>query len=206
MELPSEVSNKTVALTVVILLIFLFFIYRGYVNSRQALQIMETQVPNITRVAFETAVFAPTQASIDAILKRVTGFTAASEVEKFKKGFDSHLWIGVAIRNRGLKNASEVSTRIRLSTPIMAIQGFNSTVYARLETKEGGLGKENALLKWTYIEPRSTSVIFLGVQPKDFKATPPYSKKDMQLWSRDFKVYFDLAEVNSKEGASDFAY
>lgn len=123
-------------------LILLFFLYHAYTNSRQALEILETQVPNITRVAFETEVFAPTQGNLDPVLKRFTGFATASEIEKFKKEFDSYLRIGTAIRNRGLKNAPDVSARIRLSTPIMAVRGFNSTVYARLETKEGGVGKD----------------------------------------------------------------
>jgi hypothetical protein len=206
MELPTEISNKKVVLAIAISLILLFFLYRAYVNSRQALQILETQVPNITRVAFETEVFALTQGNLDAVLKRFTGFAAASDVEKYKKEFDSYLWMGVAIRNRGLKNAAEVSARIRLSTPIKAIQGFNSTVYARLETQEGGIGKPDALLRWTYLEPRSTSLILLGVQPEDFNAKPPYSNKEMQIWSRDYKVYFELAEISSKEGAFDFAY
>jgi hypothetical protein len=206
MELPTEVSNKTVAVTAVILLLVLFFLYRAYVNSRQALQIVEAQVPNITRVAFETEVFAPTQGNLDAVLKRFTGFASASEVDKFKSEFDSNLWIGVAVRNRGLKNAADVSARVRLVTPIVAVRGFNSTVYSRLETKEGGIGKPDALFQWSYLEPRSTSLILLGVQPEKIDAEPPYSREDMALWSRDFKIYFESAEISSKEGAFDFAY
>jgi hypothetical protein len=52
MELPKDISGKAIAVIAAGLLLITFFAYRGYVNSRQALQILELQVPNITRVAF----------------------------------------------------------------------------------------------------------------------------------------------------------
>jgi hypothetical protein len=61
-------------------------------------------------------------------------------------------------------------------------------------------------VNWNYIEPAITAVIFVGVQPKDFAGKAPYSKKDMRAWSRDFRLYFELAEVKSKEGAVAYAY
>ncbi len=206
MEIPREITNKTATWMVFALVILLFFLYRAYSNSRQALEILETQVPNITRVAFETEVFTPTLGNIDAVLQRMTPFGASSELEKFKKEMDSNLWIGVSIRNRGLKTATDVSTRVRLTTPVTAIYGFNATTYARLETKEGGVGKAEALLNWTYLEPRNVALIFLGVRPEDFHGKSPYSKQDMQMWSKDFKAYFEFVEVKSKEGAFDYVY
>jgi hypothetical protein len=44
------------------------------------------------------------------------------------------------------------------------------------------------------------------VQPKDFEGKAPYSKKDMRIWSRDFRLYFELAEVKSQEGSVAYAY
>ena len=60
MELPKDISGKAAAVIAAVLLLITFFAYRGYVNSRQALQILDLQVPNITRVAFDTQVFALT--------------------------------------------------------------------------------------------------------------------------------------------------
>lgn len=186
--------------------IFLFFLYRAHVYSRESLRILGEQVPHVTRITFKTAVFALTPGKLSAVLKRITGSDKPAEIEKFKKGFDSNLWLGILIRNRGFKAASDVSTQVRLTTPIRAITGFSSTIYAGLETKEGGVGKEEVLMEWNYIEPRSAAVIFLGVQPRDFKAKPPYSDEDMRLWSRDFRTSFELVEIKSKEGALDYVY
>ena len=210
MEIPKEISGKTTAWIVIGLLLILFFGYRAYVNSRQALQILEIQVPNITRVAFDTQVFALTSANLEPVLTRVTGQFAGTEgkgeMETFKKEFKSHLWIAVMTRNKGFQPATDVLTRVQLTTPITALQGFSSTGYARMEVKEGGKGKEVASVNWNYIEPTVTAVTLIGVQPKDFGGKPPYSKKEMQIWSRDFRLYFELAEVKSKEGAIDYAY
>ena len=210
MEIPKVISGKTTAWIVIGLVLVLFFGYRAYVNSRQALQILEIQVPNITRVAFDTQVVALTPANLEPILTRVAGQFAGTEgkgeMEKFKKEFASHLWIAVMTRNKGLQSATEVMTRVQLTTPITTLQGFSSTGYARMEVKEGGKGKEMASLNWSYIEPGITAVTLIGVQPKDFGGKPPYSKKEMGLWSRDFRLYFELAEVKSKEGVIDYAY
>jgi hypothetical protein len=210
MELPKDLSGKATAVIVAGLLLVVFFAYRGYVNSRRALQILEIQVPNITRVAFETQVVALTPANLEPILARVaeqfTGGESADELEKFKKAFASHLWIAVITRNRGLQPATDVLTRVQLITPITALQGFSSTSYARMEVKEGGIGKETASVNWNYIEPTVIALTLVGVQPKDFEGKPPYSNRDMRIWSRDFKFYFELAEVKSKEGAIDYAY
>jgi hypothetical protein len=75
-----------------------------------------------------------------------------------------------------------------------------------MEVKEGGIGKEMASVNWNYIEPAITAVTLIGVQPKDFESKAPYSKKDMRIWSRDFRLYFELAEVKSEEGAVACAY
>ncbi len=210
MELPKDISGKATAVIVAGLLVITFFAYRGYVNSRQALQILEIQVPNITRVAFDTQVFALTPANLEPVLTSVTGQFGGSdskgEMEKFKKEFASHLWIAVMTRNKGLQPATEVLTRVQLTTPITALQGYSSTGYASMEVKEGGKGKEMASVNWNYIEPAITAVTLIGVQPKDFAGKAPYSKKDMRLWSRDFRLYFELAEVHSKEGAIAYAY
>jgi hypothetical protein len=61
-------------------------------------------------------------------------------------------------------------------------------------------------VNWNYIEPAITAVTLIGVQPNDFGGKPPYSKKDMRTWSRDFRLYFELAQVKSKEGAVAYAY
>ncbi|MEK7228625.1 MAG: hypothetical protein AAB154_01145, partial [Candidatus Binatota bacterium] len=127
-------------------------------------------------------------------------------IEKLKKEFGSHLWIAVMTRNKGLQSATDVLTRFQLATPITALQGYSSTGYASMEVKEGGKGKEMASVNWNYIEPAITAVTLIGVQPKDFAGKPPYSKKDMSIWSRDFRLYFELAEVKSKEGAIAYAY
>jgi len=210
MEIPKVISGKTAAWVVIGLLVILFFGYRAYVNSRQALQILEIQVPNITRVAFDTQVFALTSANLEPVLARVAGQYAGSEskgeMEKLKKEFESHLWIAVMIRNKGFQPATDVLTRVQLTTPITALQGFSSTGYARMEVKEGGKGKEMASVNWNNIEPTITAVTLIGLQPKDFGGKPPYSKKEMRIWSRDFRLYFELAEVKSKEGAIDYAY
>lgn len=210
MEIPRDISGKTTALIVTGLVLVLFFGYRAHVNSRQALQILEIQMPNITRVAFDTQVFALTPANLEPILARVAGQFAGTdgkgEMEKFKKEFESHLWIAVLTRNKGLQSATDVLTRVQLTTPITALQGFSSTGYARMEVKEGGIGKEMASVDWNYIEPAITAVTLIGVQPKDFGGKAPYSKKEMRIWSRDFKLYFELAEVKSKEGTIDYAY
>jgi hypothetical protein len=206
MEIPREISAKTTVWIFVALAILLFFLYRAYINSRQALQILETQVPNITRVAFETEVFAPTLGNLDGIFQRMTAFGASTEVEKLKKEMESHLWLGISIRNRGLKIATDIAVHVRLATPITSVYGFNGTTYARLEAKEAGVGKSDASFVWTYLEPRAVSVIFLGVRPDDLAAKPPYSRRDMQTWSKDFKAYFELVEVKSKEGAFDFVF
>ena len=210
MEIPRDISGKTTALLVIGLVLVLFFGYRAHVNSRQALQILEIQVPNITRVAFDTQVFALTPANLQPILTSVAGQFAGSEgkegMDKFKKEFASHLWIAVMTRNKGLQSATEVLTQVQLTTQITALQGYSSTGYARMEVKEGGIGKETASVNWNYIEPAITAVTLIGVQPKDFAGKPPYSKKDMSIWSRDFRLYFELAEVKSKEGVIAYAY
>ena len=210
MELPRDISGKAMAVIGIGLALVLFFGYRGYVNSRQALQILEIQMPHITRVAFDTQVFALTPANLEPVLKSVradfAGPEGTAEIEKLKKEFDSHLWIAVMTRNRGLQSATEVVTQIRLTTPITALQGYSPTGYAKMEVKEGGIGKEAASVNWNYIEPAVTPVTLVGVQPKDFPGKPPYSKNDMRIWSRDFRLYFELAEVKSKEGAIAYAY
>jgi len=210
MELPRDLSRTASAVILAGLVLIIFFAYRGYVNSRQALQILDLQVPNITRVAFDTQVFALTPANLEPVLTSVaqqfSGPAGKAEVEKLKKEFDSHLWIAVMTRNRGLQSATEVLTRVQLTTPITALQGFSSTGYAKMEVKDGGIGKETASVNWNYIEPAITAVALIGVQPKDFDGKPPYSKKDMGLWSRDFRLYFELAEVKSEEGAVAYAY
>jgi hypothetical protein len=210
MELPRDISGKAMAVIGIGLVLVLFFGYRAYVNSRQALQILEIQMPNITRVAFDTQVFALSPANLEPVLKSVSekfaGPEGNAEIEKFKKEFASHLWIAVMTRNRGLQSATEVLTRVQLTTPITALQGYTSTGYAKMEVKEGGIGKEAASVNWNYIEPAITAVTLIGVQPKDFGGKVPYSQKDMRIWSRDFRLYFELAEVKSKEGAIAYAY
>jgi len=79
MEIPKDISGKTTACIVIGLVLVLFFGYRAYVNSRHALQILEIQVPNITRVAFETQVFALSPANLEPILAHVTGQFAGTE-------------------------------------------------------------------------------------------------------------------------------
>jgi hypothetical protein len=210
MELPRDISGKAMAVIGIGLVLVLFFGYRAYVNSRQALQILEIQMPNITRVAFDTQVFALSPANLEPVLKSVSekfaGPEGNAEIEKFKKEFASHLWIAVMTRNRGLQSATEVLTRVQLTTPITALQGYTSTGYAKMEVKEDGIGKEAASVNWNYIEPAITAVTLIGVQPKDFGGKAPYSQKDMRIWSRDFRLYFELAEVKSKEGAIAYAY
>jgi hypothetical protein len=210
MELPKDISRTATAVIVTGLVLIIFFAYRGYVNSGKALQILEIQVPNITRVAFDTQVFALTPANLEPVLTSVApqfaGPKGKGEIEKLKKEFESHLWIAVMTRNKGLQSATEVLTRVQLTTPITALQGFSSTGYANMEVKEGGIGKEMAAVNWNYIEPAITAVTLIGVQPKDFEGKAPYSKKDMRLWSRDFRLYFELAEVKSEEGAVAYAY
>jgi hypothetical protein len=210
MELPKDISRTVTAVIVAGLVLIIFFAYRGYVNSGKALQILEIQVPNITRVAFDTQVFALTPANLQPVLTSVAlqfgGPEGQAEMAKFKKEFESHLWIAVMTRNKGLQSATEVMTQVRLTTPITALQGYSSTGYAKMEVKEGGIGKEMASVNWNYIEPAITAVALIGVQPKDFAGKAPYSKKDMSIWSRDFRLYFELAEVKSKEGAIAYAY
>jgi hypothetical protein len=41
-----------------------------------------------------------------------------------------------------------------------------------------------------------------GVRLKDFAGQTPYSKQDMRIWLRDFRLYFELAEVKSEQGAT----
>ena len=210
MELPKDISRTATAVILAGLVLIIFFAYRGYVNSGKALQILEIQVPNITRVAFDTQVFALTPANLQPVLTSVAlqfgGPEGQAEMDKFKKEFESHLWIAVMTRNKGLQSATEVMTQVRLTTPITALQGYSSTGYAKMEVKEGGIGKEMASVNWNYIEPAITAVALIGVQPKDFAGKAPYSKKDMRIWSRDFRLYFELAEVKSKEGAVAYAY
>jgi len=210
MELPKDLSRTATAIIVAGLALIIFFAYRGYVNSNKALQILDLQVPNITRVAFDTQVFALTPANLEPVLTSVAaqfgGSDGAEKMAKLKKDFDSHLWITVMTRNRGLQVATEVLTRVQLTTPITALQGYSSTGYANMEVKEGGIGKETASVNWNYIEPAITAVTLIGVQPIKFEGKAPYSKTDMRLWSRDFRLYFELAEVKSKEGAVAYAY
>jgi len=210
MELPRDLSGKAIAVVAAVLLLIIFFAYRGYVNSGKALKILDLQVPNITRVAFDTQVFALTPANLEPILTSVSGqfggTDSAEKMAKLKKEFASHLWIAVMTRNRGLQSATEVLSRVALTTPITALEAFSSTGYAGMEVKEGGIGKESASMNWNYIEPAITALILIGVQPKDFDGKAPYSKKDMRIWSRDFRLYFELAEVKSKEGAIAYAY
>lgn len=65
---------------------------------------------------------------------------------------------------------------MRLTTPILTIRGFNPALYAKLETKEKGVGEKETMLNWTYLESESTAFILLGVQPEDFKAKRPYQR------------------------------
>lgn len=204
-DIPKFISGKTTALIVIGILLILFFSFRGYINSRRALQILEIQVPHITRVAFETQVFALTPANLEPTLARVTEQFAKDEMDNFKKEFESHLWIAVMIRNKGFESATDVLTRVQLTTPITALHGLSSS-YAKMEVKEGGKGKEMASVNWNYIEPAIMAVTLIGVQPEDFGGKPPYSKKEMRTWARDFRLYFELAEIKSKEGAIDYAY
>ena len=140
MELPKDISRTATAVIVAGLLLITFFAYRGYVNSGKALQILDLQVPNITRVAFDTQVFAVTPANLDPVLASVAaqlgGTDGAEKMVKLKKEFDSHLWIAVMTRNRGLQSATDVLTRVQLTTPITALQGVSSTGYANMEVKE----------------------------------------------------------------------
>ena len=204
-DVPKFISGKTTALIVIGILLILFFSWRGYINSRRALQILEIQVPHITRVAFETQVFALTPANLEPTLARVTEQFAKDEMDNFKKEFESHLWIAVMIRNKGFESATDVLTRVQLTTPITALHGLSSS-YVKMKVKEGGKGKEMASVNWNYIEPAIMAVTLIGVQPEDFRGKPPYSKKEMRVWARDFRLYFALAEVRSKEGAIDYAY
>ncbi len=204
-EFPKFISGKTTALIVIGILLILFFGFRGYINSRRALQILEIQVPHITRVAFETQVFALTPANLEPTLARVTEQFAKDEMDNFKKEFESHLWIAVMIRNKGFESATDVLTRVQLTTPITALHGLSSS-YVKMKVKEGGKGKEMASVNWNYIEPAIMAVTLIGVQPEDFGGKPPYSKKEMRTWARDFRLYFELAEIKSKEGAIDYAY
>jgi len=205
-DIPKFISGKTTALIVIGILLVSFFSFRGYINSRRALQILEIQVPRITRVAFETQVFALTPTNLEPTLARITEQFATGEMDNFKKEFKSHLWIAVMIRNKGLEPATDVLTRVQLTTPIMALRGLSSAGYAKMEVKEGGKGKEMASVNWNYIEPAIMAVTLIGVQPEDFGGKPPYSKKEMRTWARDFRLYFVLAEIKSKEGAIDYAY
>ena len=210
MEIPRDISGKNTALLVSGLILILFFGYRAYVNSRHALQVLDLQVPNITRVAFETQVFALTPANLQPVLAGAApqfgGPDSKTEMDKFKKEFASHLWIAVLTRNRGLQSATDVMTQIRVTTPITAVQGYSLTGYANMEVKEGGMGKQTVSLNWTYIEPGVTAITLIGVQPKDFPGHAPYSEKDSRIWARDYKLYFELAEVKSKDGAIAYAY
>ena len=71
MELPRDISRTATAVIAGGLLLVTFFAYRGYVNSRKALEILEIQAPNIMRVAFDTQVFALTPANLEPVLGRV---------------------------------------------------------------------------------------------------------------------------------------
>ena len=210
MEIPRDISRTSAVVIVAALLLITFFAYRGYVNSGRALEILNLQVPNITRVTFDTQVFPLTRANLGPILISVSpefsGSDGKMEIEELNKEFDSHLWIVVMTRNKGLKAATEVLTRIQLTTPITAIKGLSSTGYAKMEVKDGGIGQETVAVNWNYIEPAITAVALIGVKPKDFGSKAPYSKADMQRWSRDYRLYFDLAEVKSGEGAIAYAY
>src|SRR3989304_3107377 len=97
MEIPRDISGKMTALIVTGVVLILFLGYRAYVNSRQALQILEIQAPNIMRIAFDTQVFALTPANLEPVLKSVAaqfgGPEGKGEMEKFKKEFASHLWL-----------------------------------------------------------------------------------------------------------------
>ena len=178
----------------------------GVISTRvESLHILEIQVPHITRVAFETQVFALTPANLEPTLARVTEQFAKDEMDNFKKEFESHLWIAVMIRNKGFESATDVLTRVQLTTPITALHGLSSS-YVKMKVKEGGEGKEMASVNWNYIEPAIMAVTLIGVQPEDFGGKPPYSKKEMRTWARDFRLYFELAEIKSKEGAIDYAY
>src|SRR3970282_439431 len=146
MELPKDISRTATAVILAGLVLIIFFSYRGYVNSGKALPILEIQVPNITRVSFDTQVFALPPPNLQPVLTSVAlqfgGPEGQAEMAKFKKEFESHLWIAVMTRNKGLQSATEVMTQVRLTTPITALQGYSSTGYAKMEVKEGGLGKE----------------------------------------------------------------
>jgi CRP/FNR family transcriptional regulator, cyclic AMP receptor protein len=86
MEIPRDISRTATALILISLVLVLFFGYRAHVNSRNALQILEIQVPNITRVAFDTQVFALTPANLEPVLTSVApqfgGPDGNAEVEK----------------------------------------------------------------------------------------------------------------------------
>src|SRR3990172_10832279 len=146
MELPKDISRTATAVIVAGLLLITFFAYRGYVNSGKALQILDLEVHNIRGVAFDTPVFALTPANLDPVLASVAaqlgGSDGAEKMVQLKKEFDSHLWIAVMTRNRGLQSPTDLLTRVQLTTPITALQGFSSTGYANMEGKEGGIGKE----------------------------------------------------------------
>jgi len=204
-DIPKFISGKTTAVIVIGILLISFFSCRGYINSRRALQILDIQVPHIMRVALETQVFALTPANLEPTLARVTEQFSKDEIDNFKKEFESHLWIAVMIRNKGFESATDVLTRVQLTTPITALHGLSSS-YVKMEVKEGGKGKEMASVNWNYIEPAIMAVTLIGVQPEDFGGKPPYSKKEMRTWARDFRLYFELAEIKSKEGAIDYAY
>src|SRR3972149_8815261 len=111
MELPKDISRTATAVIVAGLLLITFFAYRGYVNSGKALQILDLQVPNIPRVAFDTQVFALTPANLEPVLTTVAaqfgGTDGAEKMAKLKNEFESHLWIAVMTRNRGLQSATE---------------------------------------------------------------------------------------------------
>lgn len=143
-DIPKFISGKTSALIVIGILLILFFSFRGYINSCRALHILEIQVPHITRVAFETQVFALTPANLEPTLARVTEQFAKDEMDNFKKEFESHLWIAVMIRNKGFESATDVLTRVQLTTPITALHGLSSS-YVKMKVKEGGGRKRNGI-------------------------------------------------------------
>ena len=182
-ELPRDISGKAMAM-IRMVWSWSYSLVIGRMDSRQALQILESRCP-ISPELPSYSVFALSPANLEPVLKSVSekfaGPEGNAEIEKFKKEFASHLWIAVMTQNRGLQSATEVLTRVQLTTPITALQGYTSTGYAKMAVKEGGIGKEAASVNWNYIEPAITAVTLIGVQPKDFAGKVLISERHAHL-------------------------